>query len=143
VQVQPENLQVSIIQDGALPAQDAVEEVPPKPQPQPEKAATTLSLDQPPETIPSGAPQAFGGRIDPAFGGARVRLVFTQVENQCGPDDGATFTRQGVTDADGDYSAEVTFSRNQCGSWTVQAHFDGDDGHLASSSETRRFVTED
>ena len=53
VQVEPENLQVSIVQDGALPAQDAVEDVPPKPQPQPEKVATTLSLDQPPATIAS------------------------------------------------------------------------------------------
>jgi hypothetical protein len=117
----------SLQQDGALPAQGQAEN-PPKPQ-----QATSLSLDTKGSPAQTGGGD-FIGSLSPAFAGAPVRIVYTRTTAP-----GSTTTQTVTTAANGGFTDHFDFSNQYPSHWKVQAFFDGDGDHAASSSNTVEF----
>jgi hypothetical protein len=123
------NLSISLQQDGAFPAQEAVD-----------KQDTSLSLTCPsgPNGIASRVDHDFTGHLGPGVAGADVTLTFTKTGFGA-----RTFTRTVTTDGDGNYRYTHNFANTDNGDWSVKASFAGDSGHDASESSECRFFVND
>ena len=125
-----DGLKVEFEQDGALPDEKAVDG--PSTQP-PGPANTSLTMRCPGSTRANQA-TTFAGHLDPAFGGATVKVRYTKA--------GATPIEHTVaTNASGDWSDTATFPRTQLGQWHATATYDGDSSHKPSSAECDFDVT--
>jgi Peptidase family C25/Propeptide_C25 len=125
-----DDLTVAIEQDGSPPAQKAVESGPSEP------LATTSTVRCPSDTRMNQA-TTFGGHLDPGFAGAQVKLTYTRTSSGTP----MSFERTATTDAGGDWTDTVTFTRPQIGRWRVTAGFDGDSSHKPSSAQCEVDVT--
>jgi hypothetical protein len=125
-----DDLTLSLQQDGALPAQEAVEK----------RQQTTLTFDQPTGVAASNNPNPFSGQLSPAFGGASVRVVYTP-DNPT--DKNGTITHTVTTDASGVWHDQVNFVYDGGGGFTAKAFFDGDPNHDSSESNTVQFSVGD
>jgi hypothetical protein len=125
-----DDLTLSLQQDGALPAQEAVEK----------RQQTTLTFDQPTGVSASNNPNPFSGQLSPAFGGASVRVVYTP-DNPT--DKNGTITHTVTTDASGVWHDQVNFVYDGGGGFTAKAFFDGDPNHDSSESNTVQFSVGD
>jgi hypothetical protein len=121
-----ENLTLSIQQDGALPAQEAVEGTQPKTQ-----TSLTLAADGSPAQTGGGD---FEGTLTPNLAGRTIRLVY---ERTTAPT--STTTHTTTTAANGTYSDHFDFSGQYPSHWRVQAFFDGDQDNAPSSSPAIEF----
>ena len=124
-----DNLTLSLQQDGALPAQEAVEGTAPKQQ-------TSLTAGIAPN---SPAPAATGGgdfqgTLTPALAGAKIRIVYTRTTAP-----GSTTTQTVNTAGNGSWTDHFDFAGQFPSHWKVQAFFDGDTSHAASSSNAFEF----
>jgi hypothetical protein len=132
-----DNLSLSLQQDGALPAQEAVDNPPPPP---PGPAATSLSANCPSGLVPPNGDATITGNLSPGFDGAQIDVTVTR------PDNRGSFTRTARTDAQGDWSVVVdTFDDDPNGgggTWRVKANYAGDSTHKASSAEQCSFEEE-
>lgn len=120
VRTDTSDLTVALDQDGALPAQDPVEQgTPARP--------TTLTLNAP-AGVTFGKPATFTGHLDPPVDAAPIRITYSK--------DGTaeTVVHDVQTNAAGDYSDSITFTRAQRGAWHAQASYPGDATHAASNS---------
>ena len=70
-----DDLTLSLQQDGAFPAQEAVEK-----SPAPPKEPTSLTFDDPGTPSQTGNPNPFSGQLTPALAGAKIRVVYTPVD---------------------------------------------------------------
>jgi hypothetical protein len=120
-----DGLDVAFEQDGALPDEKAVDDGSPAPPPGP--AATTMAIRCPSDT-PFGTETTFGGHLDPAFGGAEVRVRYARTG-------GRTFEHTVTTSANGQWTDTATFARADIGAWKATATFAGDDSHASSSAD--------
>jgi hypothetical protein len=118
-------LTVRFQQEGALPAQDTVDQGSPA---QP----TTLTLTGP-STVKFDSPTAFNGHLDPAVGAAAIRVDYTPEAG------GKSISHSVTTDASGNYSDTVTIPRAQRGQWHAQAFYGGDVDHSSSASPVFAF----
>jgi hypothetical protein len=132
-----DNLTLSLQQDGALPAQEAVEGTAPKEQ-------TSMTLNDPGSPSQTNNPNPFSGQLTPAFAGAPIRVVYAP-QGVVSGDPRQQFQHTVNTAADGTWHDDVNFTYNTVGAsqtpnrWTAQAFFDGDGSHLPSSSNIRTF----
>jgi hypothetical protein len=129
-----DDLTLSLQQDGAFPAQEAVEKAAPKQQ-------TSLKFNDPGFPSASSNPNEFSGNLSPAFAGASIRVVYT-------PDDSknpnGTIQHTVTTDAQGMWKDQVNFVYyNPDTGWTAKAFFDGDADHMGSESNTVQFSVGD
>jgi hypothetical protein len=133
-----DNLTLSLQQDGAFPAQEAVEK----------RQATTLTFTEPTNSVSqSGNPNPFEGKLSPAFAGAQVRVVYTP-SDPTHPN--GTMEHTVTTDAEGVWRDEASFTYyfnpnnpNNSNKWTAKAFYDGDSSHLPSESNTIQFLVGD
>ena len=136
-----DNLSVSVQQDGALPAQEAIDRPPQQPPP-PQPVDTKLS-----HACPQGGPytdrMTTTGRLEPGFEGAEIKLTYTR-------SDGTTFDRTATTDANGNWSDTITPIQHdgpnqffEFGTWKVRARFDGTPAYNPSSSPDCEFEVND
>jgi hypothetical protein len=126
VKTDTSNLTVRLQQQGALPASDDVERgSPAQPTAVTVQGASKISFDK---------PATFTGHLDPALGGASVKVVYTRQSN------GETVEHTVSTDGNGDYTDTVTIPRSKAGNWQAQASYAGDDTHGASSSAVLQFT---
>ena len=125
-----DDLTVAIEQDGSPPAQKAVESGPSEP------LATTSTVRCPSDTRMNRA-TTFGGHLDPGFAGTQVKLTYTRTSSGTP----MSFERTATTDAGGDWTDTVTFTRPQIGRWRVTAAFHGDSSHKPSSAQCEVNVT--
>jgi hypothetical protein len=122
-----DNLTLSLQQDGALPAQEAVEGSQPKQQ-------TALTLNQP-TGVAGGQQATFSGSLSPAFAGASIRIEYKNLDTP-----GDSFTHTVTTNASGAYTDDVTFPiKPPDEDWTAQAFYAGDSARLSSQSPVRSF----
>jgi hypothetical protein len=126
VRTDNQNLTVVYSQEGAIPAQDAVENAP-------GKTATSLTLAANGSPAQTGGGD-FEGAISPALGGKQIRLVY---ERTTAP--GSTTTQTVSTAANGTYTDHFDFSGQYPSHWRVQAFFDGDEDTAPSSSPPIEF----
>jgi hypothetical protein len=123
-----DNLNVALQHDGALPAQDKVENPP--------RQSTSLTANCAADGQLNSQPMTTTGRLTGAPGGSDVEVTYTRP-------DGTSFTREVVTDADGDWSdtfepADEAANSPQRGdgTWSVKARYAGDDDRSPSESAT-------
>ena len=124
-----DDLTVTFDQQGAIPATKEVSDVP-----------TSVTVVPPsqnqPILVPASPTATFTGKLDPAIGGAKVRVVYTPETTAQGP----PITHTATVDANGNYSDTITFTdRSQAGNWHVQAFFDGQCGYNPSQSPAVAF----
>ena len=139
-----DKLTLSIQQDGALPAQEAVDNPPKQEQPPAQPVDTQLTHSCPNPQNPSYTEEyTTTGRLTPAFAGAQVKLTYTRADD-------TTFERTATTDANGNWSDTITPQQHdgpepffEFGTWKVRANYDGDSGHKASSSPDCSFQVND
>jgi Peptidase family C25/Propeptide_C25 len=129
-----DDLSVHLQQDGALPAQEAVDKNP--------REDTSLT-----QTCPEDASyqdeMTTRGRLSPGFAGAEIQLTYTR-------EDGTTFEREATTDQNGDWSDTIRPVEHdgpnpffEFGDWQVQARFEGDRGHNPSQAQACSFRVND
>jgi hypothetical protein len=129
------DLTVSFQQDGALPAQDTVDDAP-QPTPAPQKQQTSLTLVAPAQNPSGGQQVQFTGQLSPGFAGAPIKIEYKDLDSPS-----ASFTDNVTTLKDGSYSDNVTFPVTPPDEdWTAQATYAGDASYLGSQSPLRRFV---
>ena len=80
-----------------------------------------------------GTPSTFIGLLEPGFAGATVQIVYTSQKS------GEQITHTATTDAGGNYSDTVTFTRPQAGDWRPTATYAGDAAHGGSTSNEVQF----
>jgi hypothetical protein len=115
---QGEDLSLSLQQDGALPAQEAVENPPPA------KTTTSMTLDCA-TAVGHNQTMTTNGTLSPAFAGANVVLTYTR------PNNGGAFERTVQTNANGAWTdsivpAQQSGQASPVGPWKVKARYDGD-----------------
>ena len=86
---------MSLQQDGALPAQEAVDNPPPGP------VDTTMTANCPADTVPFQGTATTSGKLAPGFAGATINLTYTRPGTQ------GSFERTTTTDANGDWSHTI------------------------------------
>ena len=131
-----DNLSVSVNDDGAFPAQEAVDKAP--------RANSTLTHSCPNPPNPSYTEEyTTTGRLQPGFAGAKIKLTYTR-------DDGTTFERTATTDANGSWSDTIRPIEHdgpnpffEFGTWKVRADFAGDNERNPSSSPDCEFQVND
>ena len=138
--VPPRNLSLSLQQDGAFPESEPVEEQAPREQ-------TGLTFTQPTSVSQSDNPNAFDGKLTPAFAGATVRVVYMP-EDSTHPQ--GTISHTVTTNDQGVWNDEVNFTYyfnpsnpNNSNNWMAKAFYDGDTDHAPSESSSVRFVVGD
>lgn len=109
-------------------------DVTPPPPPPPGQQQSTLTL-----SCPGGAATAFPatfavtGSLTPAVGGSTVMVTYS-------PQSGSPIVHSVQTAADGSYSNSVTVNADQTyQTWTVQAHFDGDQARTPADAPSCTF----
>lgn len=118
-------LQVAVEADGAEPIAVPVT-VPDGPTPPP--VATTLA-QQCPATGSTGDPLTVRGTLGGAPAGSTVDVTFRAPGSVTV---GRTVVVEAATGADGGWSASVTPTGNEPGTWTISSAYGGDTGHLPS-----------
>jgi hypothetical protein len=121
-----ENLSVVFQQEGALPAQDSVQNVPGK-----QNTSLTLQADGSPAQTGGGD---FSGALTPALSGKQIRLVYERTTPPT-----STTTQTVTTAANGTYSDHLNLDGQYPSHWRVTAFFDGDIDNSASSSPPIEF----
>ena len=119
-------LEVSFEADGSPPIKIPVTEEPP---------LDTSLTQECPENVDEFHEEEFTitGRLQPGFVGATIKIKYT-TPGQAAPS--RTFERTVTTDADGEWSDTMDPSGepNRYGDWKVQARFEGDTDHAASTA---------
>jgi hypothetical protein len=121
VKTDTNGLKVALNQDGALPAQDTVEQGTPA-------TPTSLSLKGP-ATFKFDTDTTFSGHLEPPVANAPIKVTYTRDSN------GEKITHSVVTNASGDYTDTVRIPRAKAGDWHEQAAYAGDTTHGASTSD--------
>ena len=127
-----DGLKVEFEQDGALPDEKAVDQASSPPA---GPTDTTLSM-RCPGSARAGIATTFGGHLDPAFGGAPVKVRYAKTGSTAAPIEHTV-----TTNAGGDWTDSVTFPRTQTGQWHVTASYEGDGSHKQSSAQCDVDVT--
>jgi hypothetical protein len=123
-----DHLTLSLQQDGALPAQEGVDNPPPG------KTDTKLSETCAASRHDDVAPMTTSGNLSPAFAGANIVVTYTR------PNNGGTFERTVQTDGNGNWEDKITPSQESGqsspdGIWKIKARYDGDGTHNGSVTD--------
>jgi len=114
-------LTIAVEGDGAQPASAPVDT----------SAAKTTLTQQCPQGGTAGSPFSVNGTLAGAPAGSTVTVTF---QAPGGRTVGRTVTETATTDANGAWSASVTPTANEFGTWTVSSAYAGDKTHFASSA---------
>jgi hypothetical protein len=118
-----DNLSVSLQQDGALPAQEKVDNPP---------ITTTMTASCAASPHDDVQPMTTSGTLSPAFAAANIKLTYTR------PNNGGTLVRTVQTNANGAWTDTITPTQQAQlpdGVWTIRADYEGDATHNPSSAE--------